>query len=789
MPGTMPLATYPPRDQEFVMRTQRATARIQEVMGGYTGLQAPKAGFRASTEYIPMAYSDGPSLRPEHPGSYHGPRRLSSSSASTITSSVTSPRDSFDSRPRSSSFNSSQSSLEWSPTLSSGPSPRSSSAYTHYQLQNNKAGYYPWQRPVPIKTRQKVKPGELFAALPGEVLELILEELRNLHLQPSSNSCATCWMRDCCSIALSARKFIKYARESLYQHIYLVGAEGPNMKKRTKLSHGSRLVLLRRTLRANPHIAVIVRSLKPPAVPSTTTIQEYNDLVASVVMACPNLERLVGFYPTYNHSFQRVFHALSTRPRLREMNWIIDSPPFQRQFRTQTSPGGNQLLRATADLQPQQSEVFLNFHVNWQQLTTLVIHVHLGATLSPHTLLDHTLRCLPSLQNLILSHLPHDAFNDTNLLALPCLKRLSLSHLSGVTTAGLSSMATRSASTSITTLTLIHMNVESLPALARIFSNLSSLETFNIVQAYAPIMPTDEYIWLFPYLASQSLRKLHWDIPYLPTRATTADTILAKSISANGFPALRMLRAPNDPEGIFQTLCYPSERVDFPTDRFRNGHHQQSSYLTAAGLLQNGHGRTGSGYTQSSNRKSIANISGNQKPSSAPSSPLFPPDTLMLPRDNSNLHQARLAAQARLETARRFPRFFVNVVDEDGTVVEKFGIGGFLGTVESKISYVLRPDAGGTDEGGGLVTAADMLGDCGEALVLQQQQGSDDKGGSMSKKDRKKLEAAEMEARTREGCVGRWNMISSSNGQMVDKNDKERWWHAERGRWKGVALS
>ncbi|KAM7195886.1 hypothetical protein V8F20_007251 [Naviculisporaceae sp. PSN 640] len=810
----MPFAVRPPEDQEFATRTQRASARIHEVMNGHaTSLQAPKPGPRVSAEYVPMAYSESsPSLGLVHQTAYQRPRSLSNTSSSTLGSSMVSARDSFESRPPSSSFGSSRTSLDSSQSYGPGYSPRSPS-YTHYQLQNGThTTSFPWQRPAPIKMRKKAQPGEQFAALPGEVLELILEKLRDLHFQPGSISCATCWMRDCCSVAVSARKFVKYAREALYQHIYLVGSESPSMKKRTKVNYGSRLILLRRTLRANPQIAVIVRSLKPPATPSAATTLEYNDLVASVVMACPNLERLVGFYPAYNHAFQRLFQALSTRPRLKEMTWIIEpSPSFHQAHQRNRSSVAKKGLVQEGLKYSYGPQGFLDFHWNWQQLTTLVVHGKTRAILGPNSVLEGTLRCLPSLQNLILSHLPPTAFSDVNLLSLPPLKKLSLSHMPGVTTTGLSSMATRSSSASITTLTLIHINIETLPALARIFSNLTSLETFNIVQAYAPSMPTDEFIWLFPYLASQTLRKLHWDIPYLPTRATMADQILAKSISANGFPSLRILRAPNDPEGVFQSLCRPEERADLPTDRFRTGQSQHSH-----------HARTASGYSPSrpgtaSNNSNPAQPWLNNKPSSAPASPLFPPDALMLPRDNSNLHLSRLAAQQRLENARRFPRFSINVIDENNTTVEKYGIGAFLGQVESKIRYCLQPDAGGTDEGGGLVTVSELTGDCGEALVLepsssfaerereksslhsgyssQIESGNESSsrssisgmGRSRREREKKKLdEKADLERRTREGCTGRWNTMS---GNVIDKKDKERWWHTERGRWRGVALS
>lgn len=786
---TMPLAMLPPRDQEMTARAQSASARVQQVMSGQAGgLKASNTDRTAMNNMIPTPYPPSPQ-RLERPDPYNRPRRQSNSSVSSVGSSVVWGRESFESRHRSSSINSSQTSFESMSPYSPGPG-----SYAQYQMKG-----YPWHRPAPIKVRKRAKPGELFSLLPGEVLELILQELRKLHVQPGSSSCETCWMRDCSSVALSARKFIKYAREALYQHVHLVGSDGPLMKKRTKLNYGSRLVLLRRTLRANQHIAVIVRSLKPPALPTGASVVEYNDLVASVVMACPNLERLVGFYPTYDHQFQRLFHALSTRKRLKEMKWMVEASSFQRQHKLRPSHSQHPHLWAPGDLAPHQSQDFLDFHWNWQQLTTVVIHCQPGATLTPDSLLERAFQCLPSLQDVHLSHLPHTAFNDNTLLSLPSLKRLSLSHLTGVSSGGLSSFARRATSASLVSLTLIHMNVETLPALVRLFSNLTSLETFNLVQAYAPIMPTDEFIWLFPYLASNTLHKLHWDIPYLPTRATMADNILAKSISAGGFPALRILRAPNDPEGIFQALCRPRERADYPTDRYRGGQNWHS-----------GHGRAGSGYSHTpshshsnSSAAHTRNVStattgtnGSHPAAISPTSPLFPPDALMLPRDNSNLHQARLAAQARIEAARRFPRFAMNLVDPEGLVVEKFGVGAFIGTVESNIHYMLSADAGATDEGGGLVSVSNMVGDCGEALILggatdgektRERRGSGFTGRKSIKKDKgAESEGDGGEKRSREGCVGRWN---ANIGALSDKKDKEKWWHTERGRWRGVSLS
>lgn len=743
--------------------------------------------------------------------------RRSSSSTMASFSTAFSSRDSFESRGRASSWGS-QTSLESMPSSPLKVVPAGRRTYADYQIQLQSQGQgAPWnrnQRPAPIKKsyRSKAKPGELFAALPGEVLELILEQLKKLHLQPGSESCATCWMRDCCSLALSARKWSKFARTALYEDVQLVGEESGHLKKRYKINHGGRMVLLRRTLRNAPHIAVIVRSLKVPRaslLPPGISTEEYHDLVASVVMACPNLERLVGFYPSYNHSFSRLFHALSTRQRLKEMNWIVEPSPYQRQHKIRPSINGTV---APGDLQPQQSQDFYDHHVNWTHMTSLTVHCHPGAILSPNVLLNDALNCLPTLQTLHLSHLPHTSFNDRNLLCLPPLKKLTLSHLPGISTAGLSSFATRKSCSSLTSLTLIDTAIDSLPALARIFSNLTSLTDFSLVQPSGPpVLAADERVVLFPYLASPTLRRLHWDIPTYPPAPgapSVADAVLARSVAAGGFPSLRALRAPNDPEGVFQGVCRPRERVDLPADRYR--------YASS--------GAGGPGWNPNPNpnpRGSSVSLATYRRPSSqhsrtgsssfgggnAPTkdNPVFAPPAgavdLMLPRENSDLHAARLAAQGRLEGARRAARFFINVVDEEGAVVERFGVGGYLGDVQSRIEYLLVPDAGGTDEGGGLVGVRELLGDNGEEVGVvvppETETGSGSIGGRrgsgllLGKKERARERSRSRSrggddgVKIREGCTGRWNKSET----VADKKDRERWMHAERGRWRGVVLS
>lgn len=682
-------------------------------------------------------------------------------------------------------------------------------------------------------TRQRANTGEIFAELPGEVLELILDALKEIHLGSRSNSCATCWMRDACSMAVTARKMLKYARAALYEDIQLVGLDSPLQRKRFKppLQHGTRLVLLRRTLRSNPQIAAIVRQLKVPnpAVMGSSSSssgsawnkEEYENIVASVIMACPNLERVVGFYPTYQPAtFQRYVHALSTRQRLKEMTWIIEAalpdekeahaPKQRKRARSQSrirsrakslslaigpltpsqddfaampgtpglpgtpgmpgtpgTPGMSptttnngepmtpsspsvsvfpglfsspfrvgtpppQPLPAQTTLGPQHSPRFYDLHVSWQYLTTLTVHGRPGATLPPDdTLLVEVVTSLPALHTLRLSHLPLTSFSDASLLGLPPLRKLTLAHLPGISSEGLSSFAARRSSRPLESLALIHVSLDSLQALARLLAKLPQLTSLSLVQCHPPTLTPGEVIWLFPYLASASLRQLHWDLPTYANHANAADMVLARSLATNGFPALRRLRAPADPDGILQMQCQPQLRADLPEDRWAADGDDDDADAERPAKARQG----------------------------STASCIPTPDKMY-----SNLKEARAAAQQRIEAARDVPRFVISIADENGAPVEQHPVGGFVGTVHSLIKYHLVPEAGASDDKGGLVDMDDLLADGGEAV-----------GGSHERHGRDGPDV----------CTGRWN----ADWEQPQKKDRERWWHTERGRWKGVTLS
>lgn len=739
-------------------------------------------------------------------------------------------------------------------------------------MRNSVAG---WQRrPEMIKTTRppKPQPNELFNKLPNEVLDMIMGHLRNLHLE-NSNSCATCWMRDCCSIAMSNRGWLKAARDAMYEDIVLVGPDSAHQRKKYKGVYTTRLVLLRRTLRADTKLATTVRSLKVPALPDDAPIDamSYHDIVASVVMACPNLERLDGFYPIYNHGEGRLFNALSSRKKLKQMTWVIDamgpeveplrsgghksksSKSKKRHSKHQSSvssiwnPPHNYLTAPSANK-------FVRHHMDWPEMTHLNIHCLPGAQLhTPNNLLNVIQTYLTSLESLHLSHIPPQAFHDANLVSLPrALKKLTLSHCTGVTSAGLSAFATSPSSQNLETLILVHQNLDALPTVVRLLANLTRLKTFSLVQSTAPVLPDDELGFLMmPYLGSNSLRFLHWDVFDSMTKTRTGevqgtktDDILARSIAANGFPSLRFLRVPCDPEGLYQALCRPKERIDLPGDRYRNYQASSTAWAggaaarpaTAAGekintIIPKPYASSGTLGPYNSSAISLvlpsamsdSSVDGGGRPSSSMSSH-GSVNAPAVREAGSNLHQARLRAQARLEAARGFPLFEANITNENGMLIESTGLAGYLGDVRSKIVYTLAPDAGASDEAGGLVGVMDLLSDGGEDLsgkgdaasrsgagfgtgcvaseyakaqaqALGQNDSSEGlkgktaKGAKNSHKSKDSIVDDDDGRYLRDGCSGRWNSDNSENF-TPDRKTGDRWSHVERGRWRGrVELS
>lgn len=422
-----------------------------------------------------------------------------------------------------------------------------------------------------------------------------------------------------------------------------MGQDSKEHTKKYKMKTGVRLKLLRRTLRERSYLAQHVRELKVPRlhVEGDALRKEIISIVASLVMACPNLERLVGFYPVYTHGFDRLTHALSTRKKLKEQMWLIgENAAITQRSQKQLAPGL---------MDPEQKESFVHFHDAWASLTTLFLHspgfgilekdifVNIRSDGDPRRLQGPgMLHRLPALKHLCISNFDMDDFDDFTLQHLPALHSLRLQDLEGITFWGLSEFSRTTNAFSLRNLSLVNLDVKYISAISNLLLHLKNMTRFTLVQDSSPEVAEGE-IAIQPIVASHLLEFLHWEI-IVPG---SANINLANSIKAGGFPRLRTLRAPSDHLGLLQALCKPRAQIQLPGDWNR---------------LNNAHG--------------------------------LPPDSLLA---------ARRAAQQRLEDAWNTVRFKV-VVQEGDVVREIFDLNGFVGEIGSAVEYSLEPDVPGSDQ-------------------------------------------------------------------------------------------
>ncbi|KAL8843298.1 MAG: hypothetical protein Q9170_000156 [Blastenia crenularia] len=337
---------------------------------------------------------------------------------------------------------------------------------------------------------------------------------------------------------------------------------------------GVRLKLLRRTLRERRKLAQYVREIKVPRSESDGDIADVRtlDLVASLVMACPNLEKLVGFYPVYGHEFNRLTHALSTRPRLKEHVWMIgENFAITERSRKQLPPG-------LMDME--QADQFIHFHESWDSMSTLFLYSHKQGVLE-RDIFVQTLYRLPALRHLCISSFDMDDFDDATLQSLPPLLSLRLQDLEGVTFWGLSEFSRTRSGQGITQLSLINLDIKYLSAISNLFLHLTSLQRFTLVQESSPEVAGGELVFQ-PVIASQQLRYMHWNILF----PESANKNLADSIRAGGFPNLRTLRAPSDHDGQLQMLCRPRAQIVLPSDKY------SKAYRASIERNPDGHSRT-----------------------------------------------------------------------------------------------------------------------------------------------------------------------------------------------------
>jgi hypothetical protein len=320
----------------------------------------------------------------------------------------------------------------------------------------------------------------------------------------------------------------------------------------------TRIKSLRRTLRERPVLARYVREIRvldfsrELAVSAEASIEIRNQL-ASLVMACPSLERLTGLYPPHFHDYDRLTHALSTRRMLKEKLWVI---------------GPNHLSASAGHVEPlnaYQIDGYIQMHSRWSSLETLILNCAQGGVLDHPQMFSASFRFLPNLKNLHISGFSAYDFNDRHLSSLPAtLRSLRLEALPGISEEGLIHHLTTHLHLNdrahLKSLTLIDMNLHFLSSIASLLGHLYNLRRMTIVTSSLDPpsgVPVTE-IWQ-PFCSSRSLEHLHWEInPWINSPSPEfAHYILAESIRSGGFPRLQTLRAPNDPSGILQSACRP----------------------------------------------------------------------------------------------------------------------------------------------------------------------------------------------------------------------------------------
>ncbi|KAF2191067.1 hypothetical protein K469DRAFT_746509 [Zopfia rhizophila CBS 207.26] len=577
---------------------------------------------------------------------------------------------------------------------------------TPWELERHKRSSR-WHRSKPA---EYVFPAHVFKTLPREVYDCIVEQLEYLYLG-QNQSCPSCYMKDLCNLALTSRAWDRAATAQLYRKVWVLTNEDHPKMPKLKIKETGRLKLLRRTLRERQALARCVRELHMSDIQSLyqnagIEKEEIVNLVASVVIACPNLERVVGFHIPYTHTFDRLSHALSTRRYLKERIWLLSEDTDLESDEEEEDDPSNIYYHAATD----PTERFLDLNSNHPSLTTLVLHQH-----SSHSSVQLTFRALigtfrqyPSLRHLSISNLPSTSFTNLALNSLPPnLESLRLENLRGVNDKGLQRFATSHLSTSLKSLTLINLEISNLVTISNFLSShLGCLKRFSLSQHKTPTLPSDAPI---PTFHSITLTYIHWEIrsqagpppalfPPFPCHNSTltfpfsnsepisclATSLLSTSIKSSLFPSLFKIRAPHDPQGLLQALCRPKATALLPSD--------------AALLTSPPRPSTSPSNTDPLSSFMFPEPSGavplrSHRIDSACYVPPSPKSSLDTPIITATTPaQSRLAAQSRILAARKVPFMVIKVTNPKGIDLVTKTIYGFLGTLDSKIEYEMRPD-------------------------------------------------------------------------------------------------
>lgn len=539
--------------------------------------------------------------------------------------------------------------------------------------------------------------------LPKEVLECIITQIETMHLE-RSEACLSCYLGDLHSLSLVSRAWEKAARSRMYCKIFLLANEEYTKLPKLNIKGTSRLKLLRRTLREQPTLARCVRELHLSDIhriysEATIEREEIVNLVASLVMACPRLECVVGFHVAFSRSFDRLSHALSTRLHLKEKLWSIRD--HLDDFSDYEDDSGAFYVAATDG-----TERFLELNSNHPTLTTLVLHSVERRTSAQNLgfrAIVGSIKQFPMLRHLTIAGLNANSFTNLALTALPNhLESLRLESLPGISDKGLQRFSALPLARSVESLTFVDLEISSMATISNILSpRFECLKKFSFAQHQAPNIFPGEKVSQF---GCQTLEYIHFEIrgdagplPELspPSLATAeqqsfpftnqspitclATCVLAECINNGSFPALRRVRIPHDPQGFIQALCKPTASALLPSDM---------EYLKSL--------------SSSSNSRSSSIIGNEIETTAALNEALrdFRTDSAVevssrtASQDMLVPARSRLAAQARILAARKTPNMCVRVYGPNGDMSRYIPIKGHLGTTGSQIVYDLKPDTG-----------------------------------------------------------------------------------------------
>ncbi|KAF1947848.1 hypothetical protein EJ02DRAFT_472252 [Clathrospora elynae] len=577
-------------------------------------------------------------------------------------------------------------------------------------------------------------PKHVFENLPREIYHCIVSQLNQMYLG-DEKACSSCYLGDLHSLSLTSRAWEKAARALLYRKVLVLTNEDHAKLPKLKIIGTSRLKLLRRTLRERPRLAQRVRDLhlsdfQTLYQSASIEREEIVNLIASLVMASPRLERLVGFHVPFSHSFDRLSHALSTRPNLKERVWLLENADGN------SAGHDDDELSAHYIAECDPTERFLELNANHTLLSTLLFHQDpdQASTSLNFRAIVGTLRNSPNLRHVSISGLAATAFTNLALNSLPGnLKSLRLENLPGVSDKGIQRFATSQLAASIERLTLINLEIDNLFTISSILSShLVELKEFSIVQDKAPTLSGRVAM---PDFVSQSLRYIHWELrseasllPSLPSSSSLdlvdlpsfpftnqepicclATSLLAASIKDNAFPSLRRICIPHDPQGVVQALCKPLSTALLPSDT--------SKFATAPRISKsNGFSIILDERVMHSPKvqgSSAYAVSFSSLADSAIGSSTFSSrdeEFILTPL------RSRLAAQSRILFARKNAAITVRVFDPEGEVRVNKVIGGYIGHVGSKITYDLRADGDkkrrlNAEPGGWITGICDLVGE------------------------------------------------------------------------------